>query len=143
MEFGLLSALTGNHTYLAKADAAAKALYERRSGLGLVGRDMHLDSGAWTSPEATIGPGVDSYYEYLLKVGGGGALGVQGGGREGTTWSRGQLTSQHVRHCVNTVECCMGMALGVVLQSLFQSDACCWFATHCHPAAAGLPDVWG
>jgi hypothetical protein len=89
MEFGLLSALTGNHTYLAKADAAAKALYERRSGLGLVGRDMHLDSGAWTSPEATIGPGVDSYYEYLLKVGGGGALGVQGGGEGGHNVEQG------------------------------------------------------
>lgn len=139
MEFGLLSALTGNRTYLAKADAAAKALYDRRSGLGLVGRDMHLDSGAWTSPEATIGPGVDSYYEYLLKVGEGGCFGVgrgAGGGVEGG--HKLEQGAVHIsaratlcQHCC----CCMGMALGVVLQSLSPADGCCpcLLAAACRP----------
>ena len=29
---------------------------------------MDVKSNKWISREATIGPGIDSYYEYLLKV---------------------------------------------------------------------------
>ena len=68
MEFGLLTKLTGNKTYLAKADAAAEVLFKSRSSLGLVGSAIHVDAGGWQQKESTIGPGVDSYYEYLLKV---------------------------------------------------------------------------
>ncbi|KAF5837668.1 glycoside hydrolase [Dunaliella salina] len=42
-------------------------MFDRRSSLGLVGGSINVDSSAWVSREATTGPGVDSYYEYLLK----------------------------------------------------------------------------
>lgn len=45
-----------------------QAMYERRSKLGLVGSSVDVGSSGWVSREATIGPGIDSYYEYLLKV---------------------------------------------------------------------------
>lgn len=78
MEWGLLSALTGNRSYAARARGAAELIYRRRSALGLVGSSLHTTTTAWVSHDATIGPLGDSYYEYLLKVGGevGGVRGV-------------------------------------------------------------------
>ncbi|KAI8469988.1 MAG: glycoside hydrolase [Monoraphidium minutum] len=68
LEFGLLSSLTGNATYLARARHAAEAIFRRRSALGLVGSSLRTADSAWVSPDATIGPAGDSYYEYLLKA---------------------------------------------------------------------------
>lgn len=68
MELGALSKLTGDSKYLDKARAAAVTMYERRSPLGLVGGAMDVSTSSWTSRESTIGPGSDSYYEYLLKA---------------------------------------------------------------------------
>lgn len=69
IEFRLLSRLTGNPVYAAKADAAVRAMYAvRNPNTGLVGSAINRDSGKWTKTGATIGPGVDSYYEYLLKM---------------------------------------------------------------------------
>lgn len=68
LEFGLLSRLTGKPVYMRAAEHAARAMFERRSRLGLVGASMDVQSSAWVHKEATIGPGIDSYYEYLLKV---------------------------------------------------------------------------
>ncbi|KXZ51047.1 hypothetical protein GPECTOR_14g34 [Gonium pectorale] len=68
LEFGLLTALTGNPVYLERAEFAARALYSRRSPLGLVGASLNVVSSEWASRESTIGPGSDSYYEYLLKA---------------------------------------------------------------------------
>ena len=80
LEFGLLSALTGDARFEAAARRAAAAIYARRSPLGLVGSALHAASGAWVAPEATVGPLADSYYEYLLKAwllrGDDGALGM-------------------------------------------------------------------
>jgi len=45
-----------------------QAMFAQRSSLGLVGSSVDVHSGAWRDREATSGPGVDSYYEYLLKV---------------------------------------------------------------------------
>lgn len=39
-----------------------------RSGRGLLGNTLDCDSGAWVRLDAGVGAGVDSYYEYLLKV---------------------------------------------------------------------------
>ncbi|MCA1581486.1 MAG: glycoside hydrolase family 47 protein [Acidobacteria bacterium] len=39
----------------------------RRSKLGLVGEEIDVETGAWTSRESHVGGGIDSYYEYLLK----------------------------------------------------------------------------
>jgi hypothetical protein len=48
-------------------------MYRQRSRLGLVGSSVEVGSGAWVNREATIGPGTDSYFEYLLKVREGGS----------------------------------------------------------------------
>jgi len=67
LEFGALSKLTGKPVYYDKAKAALVALYARRSSLGLVGEEIDVESGQWTSPASHVGGGIDSYYEYLLK----------------------------------------------------------------------------
>ena len=68
LEFGALSKLTGKPAYYDKAKAAVVHLYERRSALGLVGEEIDVESGRWTSSESHVGGGIDSYYEYLLKA---------------------------------------------------------------------------
>jgi mannosidase alpha-like ER degradation enhancer 2 len=68
LEFGTLSRLTHNPVYYAKAKAAVVALYNRRSAIGLVGDEIDVRTGAWTSFTANINGGSDSYYEYLLKA---------------------------------------------------------------------------
>jgi hypothetical protein len=73
LEFGLLSRLTGKPSYEAAARHAARVLFDQRSGLGLVGSGFHVFSRTWSHRDSTIGPGSDSYYEYLLKVGGAGS----------------------------------------------------------------------
>ena len=67
LEFGTLSRLTHQPVFYDKAKRAVVALYRRRSRLGLVGEEIDVETGAWTSPASHIGGGIDSYYEYLLK----------------------------------------------------------------------------
>ena len=67
LEFGTLSKHTGKRIYYDKAKRALVALYGRRSKLGLVGEEIDVESGKWTSTTSHIGGGIDSYYEYLLK----------------------------------------------------------------------------
>ncbi|HMF10595.1 MAG TPA: glycoside hydrolase family 47 protein, partial [Thermoanaerobaculia bacterium] len=43
------------------------SLYQRRSKIGLVGEEINVETGTWTSPQSHIGGGIDSYYEYLVK----------------------------------------------------------------------------
>ncbi|KAF6252883.1 glycoside hydrolase [Scenedesmus sp. NREL 46B-D3] len=68
LEFGLLSRLTGEPAYEAAARHAARVLFDQRSELGLVGSGFHVFSRTWSHRGSTIGPGSDSYYEYLLKA---------------------------------------------------------------------------
>lgn len=64
-----MSVLHGCHRrYLNAAHHAASVLYEARSPLGLVGSSFHVGANTWSHLGSTIGPGSDSYYEYLLKV---------------------------------------------------------------------------
>ena len=51
--------------------ASMQVMYDKRSKLGLVGSSFDTSRSDWSSRETTIGPGIDSYYEYLLKVTGG------------------------------------------------------------------------
>jgi mannosidase alpha-like ER degradation enhancer 2 len=67
LEFGALSKLTGKPIYYDKAKRAVVELYSRRSGLGLVGSTINVETGKWIDPTSHIGGGIDSYYEYLLK----------------------------------------------------------------------------
>nr|CUU00276.1 hypothetical transcript [Hymenolepis microstoma] len=67
LEFGTLSRLTGDPRYEEAAMKALRALWSHRSTIGLVGNHINVLTGAWVGREATIGTGVDSYFEYLLK----------------------------------------------------------------------------
>ena len=58
----------GNRTFEDAAHASAIALWGRRSELDLLGAHINLRTGAWTQQDAGIGRGVDSFYEYMLKV---------------------------------------------------------------------------
>jgi mannosidase alpha-like ER degradation enhancer 2 len=67
LEFGTLSKLTKNPVFYDKAKNAVVQLYKRRSKLGLVGEEIDVETGEWTSRASHVGGGIDSYYEYLLK----------------------------------------------------------------------------
>jgi Glycosyl hydrolase family 47 len=67
LEFGTLARLTGKPVFYDKAKNALVQLYRRRSKLGLVGEEIDVETGRWTSPASHVGGGIDSYYEYLLK----------------------------------------------------------------------------
>jgi ER degradation enhancer, mannosidase alpha-like 2 len=68
LEFGMLSRLTGNWTYDRLARRAVRALWSRKSPLSLVGNHIDVSSGRWTHKESSVGSGIDSYLEYLLKA---------------------------------------------------------------------------
>ena len=67
LEFGTLARLTGKPVYFDKAKNALVQLYRRRSKIGLVGEEVDVKTGNWSSPQSHVGGGIDSYYEYLLK----------------------------------------------------------------------------
>ena len=67
LEFGTLSALTGDLRFVRAAERSLEALWERRSVIGLVGAHIDIQTGTWTQAEASVGAGIDSFYEYLLK----------------------------------------------------------------------------
>ncbi|HEX7421327.1 MAG TPA: glycoside hydrolase family 47 protein [Thermoanaerobaculia bacterium] len=67
LEFGTLSKLTHKPVYFDKAKNAVVQLYKRRSKIGLVGDEIDVETGQWTSTTSHVGGGIDSYYEYLLK----------------------------------------------------------------------------
>jgi mannosidase alpha-like ER degradation enhancer 2 len=67
LEFGTLSKLTNNPVFYDKAKNAVVQLYKRRSKIGLVGEEIDVETGEWTSRASHVGGGIDSYYEYLLK----------------------------------------------------------------------------
>ncbi|KAM7539562.1 hypothetical protein Aperf_G00000020648 [Anoplocephala perfoliata] len=67
LEFGALSRLTGDFRYEEAALKALRSLWTHRSSLGLVGNHINVLTGSWVGKEATIGAGVDSYFEYLFK----------------------------------------------------------------------------
>jgi mannosidase alpha-like ER degradation enhancer 2 len=67
LEFGTLARATGKQVFYDKAKRAVVELYRRRSPLGLVGEEIDVETGRWTSRASHVGGGIDSYYEYLLK----------------------------------------------------------------------------
>jgi len=64
-EWGTLARLTGERRFYDLPKAAAKAMYDRRSPIGLLADTINVESGKWLSRQATVGPPCDSYYEYL------------------------------------------------------------------------------
>jgi mannosidase alpha-like ER degradation enhancer 1 len=67
LEFGILSRLTDNPIYEKVAKRALKAIYDRRSALGIVGNGINSKTGLWVESLTGVGAGIDSFYEYLLK----------------------------------------------------------------------------
>jgi len=67
LEFGTLAKLTGEASFYDRPKAALRALYDRRSSIGLVGTSIDVESGAWIDRTCHIGGGIDSYLEYLWK----------------------------------------------------------------------------
>lgn len=68
LEMGVLSYFTNDPKYYQAAKKATKAVYERRSDIGLIGDVIDVSSGEWVSETSHLCAGVDSYYEYLLKA---------------------------------------------------------------------------
>ena len=69
LEFGVLSKLTGDPRFEYAAKRALRALWSRRSPLGLVGAHIDVISGQWTQRDSGVGTSVDSFFEYLFKCG--------------------------------------------------------------------------
>ena len=68
LEFGTLSRLTGEVAFEAAARRALRALFARRSPIGLLGAHIDARSGTWTQIDSGIGSFVDSTFEYLIKA---------------------------------------------------------------------------
>eukprot|EP00040_Diaphanoeca_grandis_P044258 m.11812 g.11812 ORF g.11812 m.11812 type:complete len:814 (-) comp8994_c0_seq1:39-2480(-) len=68
IEFGMLTRLTNDHRYENAARGAMRALWARRSAIGLVGNHIEIRTGKWVYYDSGIGPNQDSFYEYLLKA---------------------------------------------------------------------------
>ncbi|MEX2190431.1 MAG: glycoside hydrolase family 47 protein, partial [Bacteroidota bacterium] len=68
IEFGTLSKHTGDPVYYDKAKRALVELFNRRSGIGLVGTWIDVETGEWINESSHVGGAIDSYYEYLVKA---------------------------------------------------------------------------
>ena len=67
-EWGTLSRLTGDARFHDAARRPMVALYERRSGIGLLPTGVDCRTGEWLNRTATVGSYGDSYYETLFDV---------------------------------------------------------------------------
>ncbi|KAG1712040.1 hypothetical protein DVH05_009280 [Phytophthora capsici] len=68
IEFTMLSVLTGEPRYAAASRGAVRALFQRRSKIGLLGKHINTKTGDWTETSSGPGSNSDSFYEYLLKM---------------------------------------------------------------------------
>lgn len=50
------------------AKKALRALWDRRSDINLLGNSINLQSGQWVYAASSVGAGIDSFFEYLLKA---------------------------------------------------------------------------
>lgn len=67
-EFGILSYYTQDPVYYQAAKGATKAIFERRSEIGLPGEIINVETGEWEGTHwHHIQAGVDAYYEYMYK----------------------------------------------------------------------------
>lgn len=67
LEFGYLSSLTNNMSYINASRNALIGIYKHRSQDDLVGRVINTTTGEWINPFTGLGSEIDSFYEYLLK----------------------------------------------------------------------------
>jgi mannosyl-oligosaccharide alpha-1,2-mannosidase len=64
-EFGYLSQQTGDPKYYNASKRALRAVWDRRSGINLLGTRLNVQTGAWTDTTARLDPPVDSFFEDL------------------------------------------------------------------------------
>ena len=68
MEFGILSYYAKDPRYYQAAKGATKAIFERKSKIGLPGEIINIETGEWTGTRwHHLQAGVDAYYEYMIK----------------------------------------------------------------------------
>ncbi len=68
MEFGILSYYTNDPKYYQVAKKATKAIFERKSAIGLPGEHINVYTGEWEGTQwHHLQAGVDAYYEYMYK----------------------------------------------------------------------------
>ena len=63
----MLSRLSGQPRFEQAALCALRLLWSKRSKHDLLGNTLDVATGRWRNPNAGIGAGIDSFYEYLLK----------------------------------------------------------------------------
>lgn len=69
LEFGLLSRLLEDPIYESVARRAARTLWLKRAkSTGLLGNVIDVETGEWIGKMSGLGAGIDSFYEYLMKV---------------------------------------------------------------------------
>ena len=69
LEFGLLSHLSGDPIYERVARNALCAVWAMRDNVtSLLGNSFDIHSMRWQSSLSGLGAGMDSFYEYLIKV---------------------------------------------------------------------------
>ena len=65
----MLSRLTGEPKFEEKVMRTMDIIWDKRNRASdLVGTVINVHSGEWSVKDASIGAGIDSYYEYLFKV---------------------------------------------------------------------------
>ncbi len=67
VEFGILSYYSQNPKYYQAAKKSTKAVFDRKSEIGLIADFIDVETGEWTNDWSYLQAGVDSYYEYMLK----------------------------------------------------------------------------
>lgn len=67
VEFGILSYYAKDPRYYQAAKRATKAVFDRKSAIGLPGDYINVETGEWTNDWSYLQAGVDSYYEYMFK----------------------------------------------------------------------------
>lgn len=67
-EFGILSYYTKDPKYYQAAKKATKAIFDRKSEIGLPGENINVNTGEWEGTKwHHLQAGVDAYYEYMYK----------------------------------------------------------------------------
>jgi mannosidase alpha-like ER degradation enhancer 1 len=69
LEFGMLGLLLDDPIYENLARKTMYSIFSKRSNeTGLFGNELNVNTGEWTGLMSGLGAGIDSYFEYMLKV---------------------------------------------------------------------------
>lgn len=68
LEYGMLTKYSGDSTYYKNELGSVKALYNRKSKIGLLGSAIDIRSGQWTNPESNIMEGNEIWIDNLYKA---------------------------------------------------------------------------